>query len=122
MKRLYVHRSRYEEILEGFSAFLNGITIVNGLTDGVQMGGKTTSVKVVQEFTREQKRQVLSCDVRQWEASINPGQGYFLPATLAINPDPKLQVVRMEQFGPILPIIPFDTDDEALAYANDWWV
>ena len=122
MKRLYVHRSRYEEILEGFSAFLNGITIGNGLTEGVQMGpiNNERQFKVVQEFTRE--AEAAGVELRrcgQWETSINPGQGYFLPATLAVNPDPRLQVVRLEQFGPILPIIPFDTDEEALTHAND---
>lgn len=122
MKRLYVHRSRYEEILEGFTAFLNNMNIGNGLSDGVQMGpvNNERQFKVVQDFTDEAERagvELRRCG--QWEEGLNPGQGYFLPATLAVNPDPNLKVVRLEQFGPILPVIPFDTDDEVLAYAND---
>ena len=33
----------------------------------------------------------------------------------SIDPDPSLRVVTQEQFGPVIPIIPFDTEDEAVA-------
>ena len=39
----------------------------------------------------------------------------------SINPDPALRVVTQEQFGPVIPVIPFDTEDEAVAAANDTW-
>jgi acyl-CoA reductase-like NAD-dependent aldehyde dehydrogenase len=45
--------------------------------------------------------------------------GYFQRPTLVFNADPSLSVVKHEQFGPILPILPFETEDEAIAMAND---
>ncbi|MGB1172329.1 MAG: aldehyde dehydrogenase family protein [Marinobacterium sp.] len=46
-------------------------------------------------------------------------EGYFQRPTLVIDPDPSLRIVREEQFGPALPIMPFDTEDEVIAKAND---
>jgi len=45
--------------------------------------------------------------------------GYFQKPTLVLNPDKHLSVVKDEQFGPVLPIVPFITDDEAITMAND---
>ena len=36
-----------------------------------------------------------------------------------LNADPRLRVVRQEQFGPVLPIMAFDNEDEVIAAAND---
>ncbi len=41
--------------------------------------------------------------------------GNFLRPAIVVNPDPSLRVVTQEQFGPVIPIIPFDTEDEAVA-------
>jgi acyl-CoA reductase-like NAD-dependent aldehyde dehydrogenase len=47
--------------------------------------------------------------------------GNFLRPAIVIDPDPSLRVVTQEQFGPVIPIIGFDTEDEAVAAANDTW-
>src|SRR5690606_23490932 len=47
--------------------------------------------------------------------------GNFVRPAIVIDPDPNLRVVTEEQFGPVIPILPFDTDEEALAAANDTW-
>ena len=46
-------------------------------------------------------------------------KGYFQKPTLVVDPDHGLEVVREEQFGPVVPIMPFDDEDEAVAYANN---
>ena len=47
--------------------------------------------------------------------------GNFVRPALVINPDPMLRVVTLEQFGPVIPIIPFTTEADAVASANDTW-
>ena len=41
--------------------------------------------------------------------------GNFLRPAIVVDPDPSLRVVTQEQFGPVIPILPFDTEDEAVA-------
>jgi acyl-CoA reductase-like NAD-dependent aldehyde dehydrogenase len=48
-------------------------------------------------------------------------QGNFLRPTLVLDPDPTLRVVTEEQFGPTVPILPFDDVEDAIAAANDTW-
>jgi acyl-CoA reductase-like NAD-dependent aldehyde dehydrogenase len=47
------------------------------------------------------------------------GGGYFQKPTLVFNADHDLDVVRKKQFGPVLPIIPFEDEADAIAMAND---
>jgi succinate-semialdehyde dehydrogenase/glutarate-semialdehyde dehydrogenase len=53
--------------------------------------------------------------------SKNPatGAGQFYLPTILTDTTPDMDVIREETFGPVLPIIPFDTIDEAIEQAND---
>nr|WP_170334819.1 coniferyl aldehyde dehydrogenase [Ruegeria arenilitoris] len=57
---------------------------------------------------------------------VNPANEDFsasnekiLPLTLIIDADPELEAMKDEIFGPVLPILPYDSLDEAIAFAND---
>lgn len=45
--------------------------------------------------------------------------GYFVPPTIVANAANSMRVAREEIFGPVLSVIPFDTEEEAIAIAND---
>ncbi|HRP69285.1 MAG TPA: aldehyde dehydrogenase family protein, partial [Turneriella sp.] len=45
--------------------------------------------------------------------------GNFFPATLVINVTHKMELMREETFGPILPVMKFDSEEEAIRLAND---
>jgi len=46
-------------------------------------------------------------------------KGYFVRPTVFANVDPTMTIAREEIFGPVLSIMPFDTEEEAVAMAND---
>ncbi|MCA8258400.1 aldehyde dehydrogenase family protein [Burkholderia sp. AU31624] len=48
-----------------------------------------------------------------------PSQGFFVRPTVFANVDPAMRIARDEVFGPVGTIMPFDTEDEAVALAND---
>ncbi len=50
---------------------------------------------------------------------VPTGPGYFYPPTVIADVPPDSRVVREEIFGPVAPLVPFRTDDEAVALAND---
>jgi acyl-CoA reductase-like NAD-dependent aldehyde dehydrogenase len=51
-------------------------------------------------------------------ATVN-GKGYFVEATVFDQVRPEMTIAREEIFGPVLVVLPFDTEDEAVALAND---
>ena len=46
-------------------------------------------------------------------------KGYFVKPTVFADVDNKMEIARTEIFGPVLSVIPFETEDEAIKIAND---
>ena len=122
LKRLYVHRSRYDEVVDGLTAVCDRMVVGDGLLEETNMG-PVNNAKQYGVITGmiEQARQA-GADLK--ELGQVPDEelykkGYFQRPTLVYDPDPSLDMVRQEQFGPALPIIPFDSEDEAVEMAND---
>ena len=123
MKRLYVHESRYDEVVDGFTAACERAVIGDGLLPETTMGpvNNAKQLKVVTDMIAEARAKgadVRECGQVPDEALYNGG-GYFQKPALVYNADPTLSVVREEQFGPTLPLMKFKTDAEAIALAND---
>jgi acyl-CoA reductase-like NAD-dependent aldehyde dehydrogenase len=46
------------------------------------------------------------------------GRGYFIEPTLFVGARPGMRIVREEIFGPVVSLLPFDTEEEAIEIAN----
>ena len=122
-KRVYVHRSRMDEVVNGLSARLQKTKLGYGLDPETTMGPlhSPAQKKFVEELIAEAK----AAGAKVLEFGELPGGdmagGNFVRPAIVVNPDPKLRVVTEEQFGPVIPIIPFDDVEEAIRAANDTW-
>ena len=122
-KRVFVHRSRLDEVVAGLSARLEKAVIGYGLDEGTTMGPLHSPAQkaFVEEIIQEAKD--AGADVREF-GELPGGElagGNFLRPAIVVDPDLSLRVVTQEQFGPVIPIIPFDSEEEAIALANDTW-
>lgn len=122
-KRVLVHRSRFDEVVAGLSTRLERVVIGHGLDETTTMGPLHSPAQkaFVEEIIQEAKD--AGADVREF-GKLPGGDlsgGNFLRPALVLDPDPALRVVTQEQFGPVIPIIPFDDEDQAIACANDTW-
>ena len=120
--RLFVHRS----IVEPFTAELRkraaAMKAGSGLDSDVRIGPL-----VNQKAMDKVERQVT--DALQKGAVVETGgarlmdngldKGFFYAPTLLNNVTPEMRIYREETFGPVAPIISFDSDEEVLAMAND---
>ena len=122
-KRLFVHRSRMDEVVRGLSARLEKTKLGYGLDPATTMGPlhAPSQKKFVDELIAEAK----ASGAKVLEFGELPGGdmkgGNFVRPAIVVNPDLKLRVVTEEQFGPVIPVIPFDTEEEAIRLANDSW-
>jgi acyl-CoA reductase-like NAD-dependent aldehyde dehydrogenase len=122
-KRVYVHRSRLDEVVDGLAARLEKTKLGYGLDEGTTMGPLHSPVQkaFVDELIEEAK--ASGADVREF-GELPGGDlkgGNFVRPAIVVDPDPNLRVVTFEQFGPVIPVLPFDTEEEAIAAANDTW-
>jgi acyl-CoA reductase-like NAD-dependent aldehyde dehydrogenase len=122
-KRVYVHRSRMDELVAGLSARLEKVVLGHGLEEGTTMGPLHQSAQ--KAFVTEIIEEAKDSGATVLEFGELPGgelaEGNFVRPAVVVDPDPSLRVVVQEQFGPVIPVIPFDDDDEAVRLANDSW-
>ncbi len=123
MKRMYVHESRYDEVIDGFTAACERAVVGDGLRPETTMGplNNARQLEVVTDMIAEARAsgaEVRECGQVPDEA-LYAGGGYFQKPALVYDADPALSIVRGEQFGPALPIMKFTTEDAAVAMAND---
>jgi acyl-CoA reductase-like NAD-dependent aldehyde dehydrogenase len=55
------------------------------------------------------------------ECTVDARSGNYLLPALVLDPAPELRIVTEEQFGPALPVIPYDDEAQAVALANNTW-
>ncbi|WP_110241502.1 aldehyde dehydrogenase family protein [Nocardioides gilvus] len=122
IKRLYVHRSRFDEVVAQIRAAADRVLRMGDpLHPGNSMG------PVVSAASR-QRLDHLADQVRAGGAEVLPigtlddttelTRGYFVRPSLVLGADDADGIVAEEQFGPILPVLAFDTVDEVVGRAN----
>jgi acyl-CoA reductase-like NAD-dependent aldehyde dehydrogenase len=120
MKRLYVHEDIYDEVCSELAKIADETTIGNGLEQGTKLGPLNNKMQFekVKDLIQEAKR-----DGNVIAGGVIPDQpGYFIRPTIVRDIKEGSRLVDEEQFGPVLPVLSFSSDDEAVARANasDW--
>ncbi len=116
--RQFVQRGVYDEYLERFAARTEAITVGQPLDDATEMGPlissgqRQTSLDYLSIGIDEGARHVTGGDVPD-------GDGFFMRPAVLADVDNAWRVAQEEIFGPVVCVIPFDTEDEAIRLAND---
>ena len=116
--RIFVQRDVYEQVVEGVAA----------VADSLHLGGPNEEGAVIGPLiSAKQLGRVMGYidEGRQGGVEIVTGgerldrRGYFVHPTVLTNVDRGLKLYREEIFGPVVTVLPFDDDDDAVALAND---
>ena len=110
--RVLVQRSVYDRFVELFIGASEGFTVGDPLLPHTAMGPLVTS------HHRAKVTSLLDGTEILWRGSAPTGPGWWMPCHV-IAPGNSSRLLRDEIFGPVAAIIPFDTEDEAVAIAND---
>jgi len=116
--RLYVHQSLYGDFVEAISAAVSGLPVGPGLDPNT----------VVNPLVSDDHRQKVLSFVAQGKtdgAKITTGgdaldrDGFFMAPTVITDVAQDMHVMKEEAFGPVLAVMPFQSDAEAIQLAND---
>lgn len=116
--RILVHQDVMAEFSEKLAVAVSGLTMGNGLTDGVNVGpmiseqAVTDVQKLVDDSISMGAKLVLGGKIEQ------AGSCFYQP-TILTNVTNDMPVAANEIFGPVSPLISFTNEEEALAIAND---
>ena len=119
VERCYVHRSLYEPFLEKCREKIAKLRVGNGISSEVEIGPMIhqRQLRMVDDQVRdavERGARLLAGGKRLTELGPN-----FYAATLLADVTNEMRILQDETFGPVLPVAPFDNDEQAIELAND---
>ncbi|GCD90313.1 NAD-dependent succinate-semialdehyde dehydrogenase [Nocardioides sp. LS1] len=116
--RFLVHRSVAAEFAEKLGKRMGALTVGRGQDDGVDVG------PLIDEKAVESVSQLVTDAIHDGATVVCGGQapdgpGFFYPPTVLLDVPAESAINAEEIFGPVAPITTFDTEEEAVARAND---
>lgn len=118
--RILAPRSRYDEIAEALVAAAESFVI------GDPFDPATTLGPLVSRRQRDRVERYIALGVSEGAKVLTGGgrpeglkKGWYVQPTVFVGASNEMTISREEIFGPVAAVIPYDTDDEAIAIAND---
>ena len=118
--RLLVQRPVYDQMLERLAGRAATIQVGDPMDERTEMGPVANEPQYDKTLgyigvAAAEGARLLSGG----EPAAEAGPGYYLRPTIFCDVAPGMRIAQEEVFGPILAVLPFDTDEEAVALAND---
>jgi len=116
--RFYVQRGVVDDFSERLADEMSRLEMGPGLGEGVQLG------PLVNSSSREKVAELVSGALAEGAKAIVGGEvpdgpGWFYPATVLTGVGPSAEILGTEIFGPVAPIVTFDTEAEVIDLSND---
>jgi betaine-aldehyde dehydrogenase len=116
--RIYVQRGRYEEFVERLVTEVRKIRVGDPKMPTTDMGPL---------ISRDQRQKVVGMVERARQSGVvvatggfeMDGPGFFYAPTVLVDPAQDSEVVQHEIFGPVVVVLPFETEEQVIALAND---
>ncbi len=119
--RILVERSVHERVVQLFTEATQKLVVGDPINEATQVGS------LVSMRQRERVQSYIDAGLSEGAELVLGGhppdddelaKGAYLLPTIFDTCSPEMKVMREEVFGPVVGIIPFDTEDEAIALAN----
>lgn len=121
-ERMYIHEDIYEEFMEKFMAKVKAIKVGDPFSPESNMGPKINKSEL------NHMKELVEVSVKEGATLAYGGKvpegaefekgNWFMP-TILTDVKQDMTIVHEESFGPILPVLKFETYDEVIGYAND---
>lgn len=119
LKRLIVHRNLYDEIIHKLKDLLATKKMGNAEDPATDIGPLVAQRQVNNVCSQVADAVDRGATVERCMEQNAQVVGAYYPPTIVTNITPDMRIWKEEVFGPVLPVICFDTVEEAIALAND---
>jgi acyl-CoA reductase-like NAD-dependent aldehyde dehydrogenase len=118
--RILVQRSVFDAFMEHFEAAVRAVVVTDPRDEAAQMGPLISDVHRarVAGFLDPEARAGMPVDVA-FRGSAPDGRGWWFPPTVVLPRGTSDPVWQEEIFGPVVAVMPFDDEADAIAKAND---
>lgn len=118
--RVIAPRARYEEVVEAYAAAAASEVVGDPMDRATTLGPLVSQrqwdrVMSYIELGKQEGAKLVTGGSRPG----HPDSGYYVQPTVFADVDNGMRIAREEIFGPVTVIIPYDTEDDAVALAND---
>lgn len=120
--RIFVHRSIYAEFVEKLTVEVAKIQLGDPTQLDCQMGPliSKTHLDTVEGFVQRAVQEGARIAAGGNKKLGSPcAEGFYYPPTVLDQVTPEMEIAREEVFGPVIAVIPWDTEEELLHHAND---
>ncbi|MEM6481485.1 MAG: aldehyde dehydrogenase family protein [Pseudomonadota bacterium] len=120
MSRVIVHESRHDELLERAAGVAQKLSVGPGIE---RAEGTDTMGAMVSEAQRDRAAMMISTAQNQGARVVTGGRkmnipGAFLEPTVLADVTPDMEIAQQEVFGPVLSVMPFRDETQAIEIAN----
>jgi acyl-CoA reductase-like NAD-dependent aldehyde dehydrogenase len=118
VKRIYAPEALIQPLLAALAKLAREVVVGDGLEANTQLGPINNAMQL-------ERVTALVSDAKRAGAVVHAGgerlgrKGYFFPPTVLSGVGEDVAIVAEEQFGPVLPVLPYRDLDDAIARAND---
>jgi acyl-CoA reductase-like NAD-dependent aldehyde dehydrogenase len=115
--RILVERRVFDTFMQHFETAVRGVVVTDPRDEAAEMGPLISSGQrdLVRSFVEEAAEDV---DIA-FRGDAPDGRGYWYPATVVLPHSTSDRVWQEEVFGPVVAVMPFDGEADAVAKAND---
>lgn len=117
--RIYVQSGVYDKFAEMLRKQTAALVVGHGAKEGTTMGPVTTPRSLDKAASQVEDARKLGGNVILGGNKSDCGGGYFFEPTIITDMKPEMLISREETFAPIAALYRFDTEDEAVQWAND---
>jgi betaine-aldehyde dehydrogenase len=111
--RILVERSAYDEFLDRLGAAVQALRVTDPADPDSEMG------PLISAYQKESVLGHLAGVEVAFTGDAPESDGFWVPPTVVLADDPSAPIWREEVFGPVVAVMPFDGEEEAVRLAND---
>jgi acyl-CoA reductase-like NAD-dependent aldehyde dehydrogenase len=117
--RVYAQRGVYDQVVSGLTAYATALKVGDPTAPDTVVG------PVISAVHRDRVEAFIAAGKAEGATLLAGGErpdldkGFFVAPTLFADCRNDMSIVREEIFGPVVAVVPFDTEEEAIALSND---